>query len=160
MTELGGILAEALAGVLGHPLVGLLVQALLAALFVLWLASAWWTYRDLATRTHDPVAPYLAAAGVVLATPLFFPLALVVYRLVRPQHPSSADDILALRVAAFAGGPVASCLSCGRATDADWRRCPACGEELTVPCRACGQPVGTGWSICAWCAAELPGGGT
>ena len=159
MSELGGIVAEAVAGVLGHPLVGLLVQALLAAAVVLWLASAWWAFRDLAIRTRDPVAPYLAAAAVLLATPLFFPLALVVYRLLRPPHPSSAEEILALRVAAFVAEPDAACPSCGRPTDAGWRRCPDCGAALTVPCEACGHPVGTGWSICAWCAAELPGAG-
>jgi hypothetical protein len=156
MSELGGILGDVLAGVLGHPLVGLFVQALLAATVVLWLASSWWTFRDLSMRTHDPVAPYLAAAGVLLATPLGFPLALVVYRLVRPPHPTAADDVLALRIAAFGAGPASSCPACGRPTDADWRRCPGCGAALTVPCEACGHPVGTGWSICAWCAAELP----
>jgi hypothetical protein len=157
MNELGGIVAETFAALLGHPLVAMLVQALLAAAVVLWLVCAWWTFRDLATRTHDPVAPYLAAAGVLLSTPLFFPLALVVYRLVRPPHPSAADEILALRLAALGAEPEASCPSCGRATRDDWRRCPACGLELTLPCDACGHPVRTGWSICAWCARELPG---
>jgi hypothetical protein len=132
------------------------LQALAAAAVVLWIASAWWTYRDLATRTRDPIAPYLAAAGVLLATPLFFPLALLVYRLVRPQHPSAAEDVLALRVAALAAEPEASCRGCGRETAAEWRRCPDCGTELTRPCDACGHPIGVGWTICAWCAAELP----
>jgi len=156
MSELGGIIADALAGVVGHPLVGLLLQALVVGAIVLWVASAWWVYRDLATRTYDPVAPYLAAAGMLLATPLGFPLALVVYRLVRPQVPSAAEDVLALRIAALTAEPEAACPGCGRETETDWRHCPDCGTRLTTACAACGQPVGLGWSICAWCAAELP----
>jgi hypothetical protein len=156
MSEIGGIVGETLAGVLGSPLVAALVQGLLLAAMVLWIASAWWVYRDLATRTYDPVAPYLAAAGVLLATPIGFPLALIVYRLVRPAHPSAAEDVLALRIAALNAEPEASCPGCGRETAADWRRCPDCGTALAMDCDACGQPVAIGWSICAWCAAELP----
>ena len=157
MTELAGILGEALAGILSHPLIGLVVQGLLVAAVVGWLASAWWTWRDLHRRTHDPVAPYVAAAGVILATPVFFPLALLVYRLVRPQDPAALEDALVLRTLAISGTePEWSCPGCGRATDADWRRCPDCGAALTVPCAVCGHPVGVGWTICAWCAAELP----
>jgi hypothetical protein len=156
MSELGGIVGDTLAGIFGSPVVGVLVQALVAAAIVLWLASAWWVYRDLATRTYDPVAPYLAAAGVLLATPLGFPLALVVYRLVRPANASAVEDVLALRIAALNVEPEARCRGCGREVDNDWRRCPACGTQLTTSCEACGQPVGLTWSICAWCAAVRP----
>lgn len=157
MTELAGIVGEALAGILSHPLIGIVLRGLVIAAVVIWLASAWWVWRDLGQRTHDSLAPYLGATGVLLATPVFFPLALVVYRLVRPQDPVALEDELALRTAAIEGPePESTCPGCGRITDGEWRRCPDCGAELTVPCAACGRPVGAGWAICAWCAAELP----
>jgi hypothetical protein len=157
MSELSGILGQVLAEVMGHPLVGILLQGLAAALVVLWLAAAWWAWRDLADRTDEPVAPYVAAAGVLLATPLFFPLALVVYRLVRPQEPAVTADSLTLRALALtAGPPEAACPSCGLAADPAWRRCPRCGSALSAPCPACDGPTRPDWTICAWCAADLP----
>src|SRR4029077_11947880 len=52
----------------------------------LWLASAYWAFRDLQGRTDNPVAPYLAATLVILFTPVFFVLAVIIYRIVQPHE--------------------------------------------------------------------------
>src|SRR5256885_15003643 len=37
-------------------------------------------------RTATPILPYFAASLVILFTPVFFPFAIVAYRIVRPQE--------------------------------------------------------------------------
>src|SRR5438874_12810483 len=62
------------------------LKAIAIYFVVLWLAAAYWSFRDLQSRTDNPIAPYLAAALIVVATPLLFPFAIVVYRIVRPHE--------------------------------------------------------------------------
>ena len=62
-----------------------MIGMLLALVATLWLATAWWVLTDLGRRQANPAFAYLAAAGVVVATPLFFPLALAVYLILRPS---------------------------------------------------------------------------
>ena len=49
------------------PLVRLSLQAIAFYVVLLWAATAYWAYRDLQTRTSNPVAPYLAAALIILS---------------------------------------------------------------------------------------------
>jgi hypothetical protein len=129
----------------------------LIAIVVLWLAAAWWTWRDAGARSEDPLVRIVAASGVVLATPLLFPLAILIYLLVRPRARTSVDRALEVRLLAL--GPDAEpdrCPSCASVVEPGWRRCPACGQPLSSPCPACARPARTDWAICAWCAAELP----
>ena len=55
-----------------NPIVQAGIQLLFAYLVVIWLATSYWAFRDMQQRTANPVAPYLAAAGVILFTPFFF----------------------------------------------------------------------------------------
>ena len=53
---------------------------------VVWLAAAYWAFRDMQSRSENPIVPYLAAALIILFTPILFPFAIVVYRVIRPQE--------------------------------------------------------------------------
>lgn len=157
MSALGDLLFELLGEFLALPVVGLAINAAALLLATFWLASAWWAYRDAGRRTGDPITPYLVAAGVLLLTPLFFPLALVVWRVLRPastlRERYAADlqrELLVL------GASRAACPSCARPVEDDWVRCPSCRVALAGSCAACERPVGLDWSICAWCATDLP----
>ena len=68
------------------PLVQLGIQAIGIYIVVIWLASAYWAFRDMQGRTGNPVLPYLAAALVVGFTPAFFLFGILVYRIIRPQE--------------------------------------------------------------------------
>jgi predicted RNA-binding Zn-ribbon protein involved in translation (DUF1610 family) len=157
VNELLDTLGDTLAAVVGHPAVVIAVRIALVYLVVLWLAAAWWVWRDARARYRDPLVPYVAAAAVVLVTPLLFPLAAVVYRLVRPSMTTAHAEATALQLAMLeeeAVRPV--CAGCGGEVDEEWVRCPSCGTTLSVRCESCGRPLELDWTICAWCAAEVP----
>jgi hypothetical protein len=152
--------AGTLADLLELPAVGAAGRVLLLAMVVLWLAAAWWAWRDAGSRSEDPLLRLVATAGVILATPLLFPLAIVVYLLLRPRSRPSQDRELELRLLALGREAEPDrCPSCGSSVASGWRRCPACGNRLSAPCPACARPARTDWAICAWCAAELPWAG-
>ncbi len=157
MSSLLDAVGQTFADLLGLPAVGLAGRLLLIGVTVLWLATAWWTWRDMEHRSGDPLLRLIATAGIVLATPLLFPLAVAVYLILRPRRPQEPSRALELRLTelAVAADPD-RCPRCGERTAQGWQRCPACGQVLTVGCPACGEPVGLDWQLCAWCATELP----
>jgi len=55
-------------------------------LIVIWLASAYWAFRDMQQRSDNAILPYIAAAGIILFTPIFFILAVWIYKIVRPHE--------------------------------------------------------------------------
>jgi hypothetical protein len=69
-----------------NPIIQFGVRAIAVYIVVLWLAAAFWAFRDLQHRTSNPVLPYLAATLIVLFTPVFFVLGVIIYKLVRPAE--------------------------------------------------------------------------
>jgi hypothetical protein len=82
---LAGI-GDAVSGFFGNPVVQLAIQAFVVYLVVLWLAGAYWAFRDMQQRNENPVLPYVAASFVILFTPIFFPLAIFIYKIIRPHE--------------------------------------------------------------------------
>ncbi|HEX5828980.1 MAG TPA: zinc ribbon domain-containing protein [Candidatus Limnocylindrales bacterium] len=157
MTELFDLLGETFGSVLAHPAVTTAARLAVVYLVVLWLASAWWVWRDARARYRDAIAPYVAAAAIVLVTPLLFPLAAVVYRVLRPSRTVAAADAEEIQLTMLeeeASRP--ACGRCGSLVEEDWVACPACGGTLAVRCETCGRPLELDWTICAWCAADVP----
>ena len=149
--------AQTFGQMLGHPAVGVAIRLTVIYVVVVWIASAWWVWRDARTRSTDVFAPYLAAGAVILVTPLLFPLAVVIYRMVRPPLTVSAATSVELQMAMLEEEAAHSeCATCGAIVDEEWVACPACGAELAVRCTSCGRPLELDWRICAWCAAEVP----
>jgi len=157
MSDFADAIAQTFGDLIGLPVVGLAGRLLLLGLVILWLATAWWVWRDAGLRTGDPLLRAVATAGIVLATPLLFLLAVVVYLVLRPPLPEDASQALELRLTELTVGVDPDrCPHCSARVAAGWQRCPACGQVLATPCPACGEPVGLDWFLCAWCAAELP----
>src|SRR4028118_1029757 len=77
-------LTNAFSDFLNRPAIQLGLRVIGVYFILLWLATAFWAYRDLQSRTTNPVGPYLAAALIILFTPLLFPFGVVVYRILRP----------------------------------------------------------------------------
>jgi RNA polymerase subunit RPABC4/transcription elongation factor Spt4 len=157
MTGLVDAIGQAFGDILGQPVVGAALRFAALYLVILWLASAWWVWRDARSRWRDPIVPYMAAAGMLLVTPLLFPLAAVVYRVLRPSLTTAAAEATELQLAMLeeeAERP--ACGRCGSLVDEEWVACPRCGSDLAVRCSTCGRPLELDWSICAWCAADIP----
>ncbi|MFM2105273.1 MAG: hypothetical protein RL338_305 [Chloroflexota bacterium] len=147
----------AIGGFLGSPIVQLGIRAFAIYWVVLWLASAYWAFRDLQLRTDNAVLPYVAAAVIVVFTPILFPAAVLLYRLIRPQE--RTDDVYertlaqeALLAEVDASG---SCPRCRRRVRDDWIACPSCRVRLSRPCPGCSRLVATDWLLCAWCGRDL-----
>ncbi|HEX8940053.1 MAG TPA: zinc ribbon domain-containing protein [Candidatus Limnocylindrales bacterium] len=157
MAELTRQFGDGLAGFFGSGSVQLVLRLAVAYVVAVWLAAAWWAFRDAHDRTTNPVVPYLAAGLVIAFTPLLFPLGLVLYRIARPaerltereEHELTRDALLA------EAASVGTCPGCDRATAADWLVCPSCATRLARRCPACERSVSLDWVVCAWCATEL-----
>jgi hypothetical protein len=145
---------------LADPTVAAVGVAMGGALLAVWLAAAWWAYADATRRTDNPFAAMLAAAWIIVSSPLLMPLSLGVYALARPQLTAAekrtrrltAELVNELDEAAADG-----CLSCGATVEPEWLRCPACTTWLALPCASCGAWSERTLTTCPYCAAEERG---
>ena len=140
------ILAEigkALAGFFGSPVVQFVIYSIAVYLVVLWLASAYWVFRDMQQRTENAILPYLAASLVIVFLPVF-PLAIFVYKIIRPHEKigevyerNLAEEALLAEVEA-----IKSCPTCARRVNDEWIICPTCRTRLNRVCPNCCRLVG------------------
>jgi hypothetical protein len=157
MTGLFDFVWDALAALMANPAVLMAFQLAAVYLVILWLASSYWVYRDLGRRTRDPISPFLAASAVILFTPLLFPLALVAYRIARPQDTLAEKRVGQLQqVVLELEADRDSCPRCASSIEPAWVRCPTCRTSLAAMCADCDNPMGLDWTVCAWCAADVP----
>jgi len=140
-----------------NPIIQLALRAAAIYIVVLWLASAYWAFRDLQHRTNTPVLPYVAATLIVLFTPIFFLLGVIIYKLVRPaerigevSERQLAEEALLAEVES-----IRSCPTCHRRVHEEWIICPICRTRLNRVCPNCGKLVGLDWSLCAWCGKDF-----
>lgn len=157
MTDAIGQLFQPLLDVLDSPVAQFILQLAFFYLLLLWVASAWWVFRDASARLRNPTAPYFVSAGVILATPLLFVFAIFIWRIVRPKETLAeleaeglAEELLRAEL-----DRVLYCASCGRRVREDWLRCPTCRGRLARVCPDCKRLVGLDWAACAWCGRDL-----
>jgi RNA polymerase subunit RPABC4/transcription elongation factor Spt4 len=124
---------------------------------ILWIATAYWAFRDMQQRSDNAILPYLVAAGVILFTPFLFIFAVWVYKIVRPHEKigevwerNLAEEALLAEVEA-----VRHCPTCERRVDDEWIICPSCRTRLNRVCPNCSRLVGLDWSLCAWCGKDF-----
>jgi RNA polymerase subunit RPABC4/transcription elongation factor Spt4 len=150
-------ITDAIGGAFGSPLVQLAFQAIVVYWVIFWLAASYWAFRDLQLRTDNPVMPYLAAAFVIVFTPILFPAAIVIYRIVRPHE--KIDEVYERTLAQEAMlaeiENARSCPTCHRRIDEEWLVCPTCRTRLARVCPNCTRLVGMDWTICAWCGRDF-----
>jgi RNA polymerase subunit RPABC4/transcription elongation factor Spt4 len=157
MQDILNTIGDLVGGFFGNPVVQFSIQAIAVYFVILWLAAAYWAFRDMQLRTDNPVLPYVAAAIIVLFTPVLFPFGIVVYRVVRPQEKigevyerNLAEEALLAEVEA-----IRTCPTCARRVHEDWIICPTCRTRLNRVCANCGRLVGLDWSLCAWCGRDF-----
>ncbi len=160
MDEIGQAIGDAIGAVFANPVVAGLVRLIAAYVVLVWLATALWAFVDVRRRTSNSFAPYGAAALIILASPVFFPFAVLVHRVLRPDEFVSERRLSELRDQALElEATLPRCPECERLVPDDWLICPACRRHLAHRCHACGGTVGLDWPVCAWCATELDRGG-
>ena len=147
-------MSDLIANVLNSPVVTALGTALILAVVALWLAAAWWAYQDATRRTESSVLGFAAAGWILLSTPLLLPLALPIYRYVRPATSAAEQREQALVIALASSAEGSRCAACGARTQDEWRRCPACETWLAAACSACGEWAPAGLEICPFCGTE------
>ena len=108
-------------------------------------------------RTENPILPYVAASFIIVFTPIFFPLAIFVYKIIRPHEKigevyerNLAEEALLAEVEA-----IHSCPTCARRVNDEWIICPTCRTRLNRVCPNCSRLVGLDWSLCAWCGKDF-----
>ena len=157
MDQILQTITDTIGGFFGNPVVQLAIQAIAVYFVILWLAAAYWAFRDMQLRSDNPVLPYLAAALIILFTPVLFLFGVIVYRIVRPHEKigeiyerNLAEEALLAEVEA-----VRTCPSCSRRVNEEWIICPTCRTRLNRVCANCGRLVGLDWSLCAWCGKDF-----
>ena len=129
----------------------------LGLLVVLWLATAYWTFKDARRRIEDPWL--VALATVVGLVPPF--LGPIVYLFFRP--PEYLQDVRErdLEIKAMEERLALldqRCPVCRARVDSSYLVCPVCTTRLRQACPSCGQPLESLWQICPYCATEITPG--
>ena len=157
MDQIFQTIQDTIGGFFKNPVVQLSIQALVVYFVILWLAAAYWAFRDMQQRSENPVLPYLAAALIVLFTPLLFVFGIIVYRIIRPHEKigevyerNLAEEALLAEVEA-----IKTCPQCRRRVNDEWIICPTCRTQLSRVCANCGRLVGLDWALCAWCGRDF-----
>lgn len=157
MEQLLGSIGSAIGSIFDNPVIRFGFQIVAIYWAILWLAAAYWAFRDVQLRTENPIAPYLAAAFVIVFTPVLFPLAVFAYRIVRPQERigevyerNLAEEAMLAEIEA-----VHHCPTCDRTVHEEWIICPTCRTRLSRVCPNCSKLVGLDWSLCAWCGRDF-----
>jgi RNA polymerase subunit RPABC4/transcription elongation factor Spt4 len=157
MDQIFDAIGDAIGSIFDNPVIQLGIQLAVIYWVILWLAAAYWAFRDMQSRSDNPLAPYLAAAFVITFTPILFPLAVFTYRIIRPQERigdvyerNLAEEAMLAEIEA-----IPHCPTCDRRVEAAWIICPSCRTRLNRVCPNCTRLVGLDWSLCAWCGREF-----
>jgi len=155
--DLSGQLGNVFASFFSSAIVQLVLYSTVLYLFLVWLAAAYWAFRDMHDRTENPVLPYLASGLILVATPFLFVLGVLVYRVVRPAERlgdvyerNLAEEALLAEVET-----IRTCRGCDRRVDQEWIICPWCRTRLNRVCPNCERLVGLDWTLCAWCGNDF-----
>jgi len=150
-------IGDAVSSIFQSSIIQLGLRLIGVYLVILWLATAYWAFRDMQQRSDNALLPYLAAAFIILFTPVFFVFAFWFYKIVRPHEKigevwerNLAEEALLAEVES-----IHHCPGCDRRIDDEWIICPSCRTRLKRVCPNCSRLVGMDWSLCAWCGKDF-----
>ncbi len=131
--------------------IAIIILAAFAVAF--WLGFAIWTFRDIRSRTRDPIAVLLAT----LLSLAFGPAGTLLYLLLRPKETLAEQYDRALEEEALLREieELNLCPGCRRPVKEDWIVCPYCHTPLRRPCPHCGRLVDLNWTVCPYCGQDL-----
>ena len=121
----------------------------------LWLATAFWVYKDARRRI---ASPWLVAAATLLGlVPPF--LGPIIYLFIRPAEylvdvRERELELRAIEQRLTLRG--LECPVCRAAVEPTYLVCPVCTTRLRQACPSCNAPVEAHWQACPYCASDLP----
>ncbi len=155
--DLFGELQSSLTDIFESEIFQVIIYVIVAYIVLIWLASAFWAYRDMRLRSASAITPYVAALAIILFTPIFFLFGLLLYRIVRPKETIAevneralAEEAMLAEVASHA-----HCANCERPVHEDWIICPTCRNRLRRVCPNCEHLIELDWTLCAWCGKDF-----
>ncbi len=127
----------------------------IALVVILWLATAFWTFKDARRRIDEPWLVGLAAL-IGLFPPFLGP---IIYLFFRP--PEYLQDVRERELEIKAMEERLAqldqrCPVCRARVEASFLVCPVCTTRLKQSCASCGQPLEALWQLCPFCAAPVP----
>jgi len=122
---------------------------------VLWLATAFWTFKDARRRVEEPWLVGLATL-LGLVPPFLGP---IIYLFFRP--PEYLQDVHERELEIQAREERLRqldhrCPVCRAKIDPAYLVCPVCTTRLKQSCETCGKPLDALWQICPFCATPVP----
>jgi hypothetical protein len=126
-----------------------------AYLVALWIASVWWTFRDIRARTTDI---FLQVAATLLVAVFSFP-GLLIYTILRPPKTLAQLYEDSLEEEAFLQGIQVhnSCPVCKQRVEPEFIFCPWCQTRLKRTCVRCDRPLVLRWKMCPYCGTSVYG---
>ncbi|MCL6647102.1 MAG: zinc ribbon domain-containing protein [Chloroflexi bacterium] len=130
----------------------LAVALVVAYLLAFWVALLIWTFRDIRSRSRNP----LTALFAVLLVAVFNIPGLVLYLLLRPretiaeQYERTLEEESLLQELEEQG----ACPKCKARVEDDFLLCPNCRTRLKKVCAGCGRALHLRWNVCPYCARE------
>jgi RNA polymerase subunit RPABC4/transcription elongation factor Spt4 len=126
-----------------------------AFLVALWIALIIWTYRDIRSRTRDPLPQIMAT---LLVAVLNLP-GVIVYLILRPMRTLEEDYQHTLEEESLlqALDDLPLCPGCERRVRDDWQICPNCHTKLKKACEQCGKLMELPWNMCPYCGTPVAG---
>src|SRR6185503_11082592 len=129
------------------------ITIIAAYLVALWIASVWWTFRDIRARTTDI---FLQVAATLLVAVFSFP-GLLIYVILRPPKTLAQLYEDSLEEEAFLQGIQVhnSCPVCKQRVEPDFIFCPWCQTRLKRTCTRCERPLVLRWKMCPFCGTSV-----
>jgi hypothetical protein len=122
---------------------------------VLWLATAYWVFKDARRRIGDAWLVGLATL-IGLFPPFLGP---IIYLFFRPPEYLSDVRERELEIRAMEERLAEldrRCPVCRARVEASYLVCPVCTTRLKQSCPSCGQPLESLWQVCPYCATDIP----
>ena len=119
-------------------------------LFVLWISSVLWVYKDIRSRSRDMVTQ-ATAVGIGIVFPV---VGLPVYLVLRPSERLIDAYARRLEQEAILSDlhSISACPTCRRPIEEEFTACPHCATSLKSPCAHCSRPLQFSWRNCPYCA--------
>lgn len=134
------------------PLFDFLTYMAIFALVAVWLAGAFWIFKDSRRRIDDPIV-----IGVCVAAGLVFgPIAWIVYAIARPAETLADRRVRELdtQILEQRLNGEERCSYCKAPVRDDYLVCPSCGRRLRTQCRSCRRPLEASWKVCPYCETD------
>lgn len=120
-------------------------------LVAVWIATIWWTFRDIRSRSTDV---WLQITATLLVAVFNFP-GLLIYFILRPQRTLSESYVESLEEEAWrrSVAETSVCPACQQSIEPDYLFCPSCQARLRRVCPRCERPILLRWKLCPYCGA-------